>query len=236
VHDGKPDGVKGRAAMITDITTGEVRVGRFGWKAQQATLLAFAGDAYLNEMGITSRFFPEENVPNGKFDVLAKYDKIADPEDTPDPDTGKSDVDMAADFMRLLAPTPTLPMNASATAGQGLFNSVGCAVCHTPSMLSNTNDIPALSEKTVFLYSDLLLHDMGTLGDGIAQADAGPREMKTPPLWGLRFSPPYLHDGHATSVDSAIRGHAGEATAAKNRYQALSAAQRKQLLDFLNGL
>jgi CxxC motif-containing protein (DUF1111 family) len=94
--------VSGRASIITDVTTGNQRVGRFGWKAQQATLLAFAGDAYLNEMGITSRFFPYENAPNGNMELLAKFDTVADPEDEVDPETGRSDIDAFADFMRLL--------------------------------------------------------------------------------------------------------------------------------------
>ena len=86
------DGIRGRAAMITDIATGRERVGRFGWKNQQATLLSFAGDAYLNEMGITNRLFPHENAPNGNFALLATYDTVADPEDTTDPVTGKAGI------------------------------------------------------------------------------------------------------------------------------------------------
>ena len=236
VQPNKPDGVKGRAAMITDVTTGETRVGRFGWKAQQATLLAFSADAYVNEMGVTNRFFPTENAPNGNAVLLAKYDAIADPEDTTDPVTGKADIDHSADFMRLLAPLRPLPLTPGATAGKALFTSTGCAVCHTPTMVTDSNPIAALSVKSVDLYSDLLLHDMGALNDGIAQADAGPKEMKTPPLWGVRGSPPYLHNGRAATLDAAIRAHDGEGAAAKNRYQALSTLQRQQLIEFLNSL
>jgi CxxC motif-containing protein (DUF1111 family) len=88
----------------------------------------------------------------------------------------------------------------------------------------------------VNLYSDLLLHDMGSLNDGIAQADARPHEMKTPPLWGLRVSAPYLHDGRAATVDQAIRAHDGEARRVRERYVGLAPALRQQILDFLNGL
>lgn len=234
--DGKSDGVLGRAAIITDVTTGIERVGRFGWKAQQATLLAFSADAYLNEMGVTNRFFPTENAPNGKADVLAAHDRVNDPEDTIDAQTGKADIDHSADFMRLLAPLPPRSLTVNATAGQVLFTSTGCAVCHTPSMTTGVNAIAALSEKEVALYSDLLLHDMGRLGDGIVQADAGAREMKTAPLWGVRVSPPYLHDGRAPTIDAAIRAHDGEALAARTRYTQLSAAQRQQLIEFVNSL
>jgi CxxC motif-containing protein (DUF1111 family) len=229
----KPDGIRGRAAMIGDVTNGQVRVGRFGWKAQHATLLAFSADAYLNEMGITNRFFPIENAPNGNRASLAGNDPIADPED---PAVGRGDTDALADFMRFLAAPAPLALTASAQAGQTLFASTGCATCHTPSYSTGANSIAALSNKRVDLYSDLLLHDMGTLGDGIAQAAAGMREMRTPPLWGLRASAPYLHDGRASTIDQAIRLHEGEAAIVRNRYLGLTAAQRRQVLDFLGSL
>jgi CxxC motif-containing protein (DUF1111 family) len=230
------NGVKGKAAIITDVASGDQRVGRFGWKAQQATVLAFAGDAYLNEMGITNRFFPTENAPNGNLALLAQFDKVADPEDTVDPATGKSDVDKVADFMELLGPPPPLPLSPAAAQGRNVFNQVNCNLCHTPTMMTGANAVAALSNKPVNLYSDLLLHDMGSLGDGIVQSAAGAREMKTAPLWGLRASAPYLHDGRAPNVDAAIRAHDGEAKASRDQYNALSATARQQLLDFLLSL
>ena len=232
----KPDGVRGRAAEVEDVATGQKRVGRFGWKAQQATLLAFAGDAYLNEMGITSRLFPQENAPNGNAALLAAYDSVADPEDTVDPATGRSDIDVAADFMRLLAAPPALNPNPSARQGEVLFHQVGCAVCHVPVIPTGLSPVRALSQKPAWLYSDLLLHDMGPLGDGIAQAAAGPTEMRTAPLWGLRASAPYLHDGRAVDVDQAIVGHDGEGRAARDRYLRMTPSQRRQLADFLHTL
>jgi CxxC motif-containing protein (DUF1111 family) len=232
----KPDGVKGRAARVQDIANGGTRVGRFGWKGQVATLLDFAGDAYLNEMGITSRLFPEENAPNGNTALLAQFDAIADPEDEVDPETGKGDIDHAADFIRFLAAPPRLPTTPSIRAGEQIFRSTGCAVCHTPMMMSGPNPVAALSQKPVALYSDLLLHDMGALNDGIAQGDAHPNEMKTPPLWGLRASAPYLHDGTAATIEGAVRAHDGEARIARDRYLRLSPLQRQQLSDFLNSL
>lgn len=232
----KADGVKGRAAIVTDITTGQPRVGRLGWKAQQATLLAFSADAYLNELGITNRFFPKENAPNGNEELLARFKTTPDPEDEIDPVTGKGDIDVVADFMRFLAPPPRAAITPQAAAGEALFLQSGCAVCHTPALRTGPNPVAALDRKTVNLYSDLLLHDMGTLNDGIAQADAGAREMKTPPLWGLRASAPYLHDGRATTVDAAIRAHDGEGAASRERYVRLPNALRQQLLAFLGTL
>ncbi|MDB6116809.1 MAG: hypothetical protein JWO08_590 [Verrucomicrobiaceae bacterium] len=229
------NGIKGKAAIITDVTTGQQRVGRFGWKAQQATVLAFSGDAYVNEMGITNRFFPTENAPNGNLALLAQLDNVADPEDTADAN-GKTDIDKVADFMRLLGPPPPLALSPSAALGRNVFNQVSCNQCHTPVMMTGPNAIPALASKAVNLYSDLLLHDMGSLGDGIVQSAATGSEIKTPPLWGLRASPPYLHDGRAPNVDAAIRAHDGEAKGSRDQYVGLNATQRQQLLDFLQTL
>ncbi len=229
----KPDGVAGRISELTDITTGQKRVGHFGWKLQQATLLAFSADAYLNEMGITSRFFPNENAPNGNATLLALFDTTMDPEDEVDPTTGRGDIDTAADFMRLLGPPPRLPLSPSAKAGEPLFQQTGCAVCHTPVMQTGPSPIAALDRKPVWLFSDLLLHDMDSLGDGIAQGAATTREMRTAPLWGLRASAPYLHDGRAPTVHDAIAAHEGEGRVARDRYLRLTLAQRRQLLDYL---
>lgn len=234
----KPDGVRGRAAIVVDVVSGQPRVGRFGWKAQQATLLAFSGDAYLNEMGITNRFFPLENAPNGNLALLAQintrvtFTGLQAPADA----TGLTKVDRVANFMRFLAAPPVQPLNASTTAGQAVFQQVGCAVCHTPTMQTGASTITALNNQTVRLYSDLLLHDMGSLNDGVAQGAASPREMKTAPLWGLRSRPIWLHDGRARTIDAAIQAHDGEAAIARGRYQLLSNNQRQQLLDFLNAL
>jgi CxxC motif-containing protein (DUF1111 family) len=230
------DGITGRASLVQDVVSGQQRVGRFGWKAQQATLLAFAGDAYLNEVGITSRLFPHENAPNGDTNRLAACDLIADPEDEVDPATGKADIDHFTDFMRYLAPPPQLALTYSASSGQTLFSQIGCAICHTPVMYTGSNSVAALDRKPLRLYSDLLLHDMGRLGDGIAQGNAGQREMRTAPLWGLRASAPYLHDGRAATVDAAILGHDGEAKPARERFRQLSPRQRQQLVDFLTAL
>jgi CxxC motif-containing protein (DUF1111 family) len=229
----KGDGIGGRAALVTDAASGTQRVGRFGWKAQVATLLAFAGDAYLNEMGITNRLFPEENAPNGDRARLAQFDRVADIEDAVDPVTGKSDIDRLADFMRLLAPPARLAATASSQSGERIFGQVGCASCHQPTMLTGPSAIPALDRQTVALYSDLLLHDMGSLGDGIAQVGAGMREMRTAPLWGLRARNPFLHDGRATTIDAAIRAHDGEAARVRDRYLGLTPDQQRQLRDFL---
>lgn len=230
------DGVLGKASMVQDVATGKTLVGRFGWKAQQATLLAFAGDAYNNEMGITNRLFPTENAPNGNTALLKKLDKVPDPEDLPDPKTGKAGIDVLADYMRLLAPPPPQPANTSTSFGAKIFMDTGCASCHTPSMTTGSSPVAALNSKTVMLYSDLLLHDMGSLGDGIVQGAAGAREMKTPPLWGVSASAPYLHDGRAKTLDDAIKAHDGEGKSARDKYLKLTPDQQKLLVQFLNSI
>jgi CxxC motif-containing protein (DUF1111 family) len=103
-------------------------------------------------------------------------------------------------------------------------------------MTTGLNPIAALSLKPVPLYSDLLLHDMGELGDGIPDGTAGPRDMRTAPLWGLRVSAPYLHDGRAATVDAAIKAHDGEARNARDRYLRLRSMEQRQLAEFLNSL
>lgn len=230
------NGVRGKASMVNDVATGRTMVGRFGWKGQHATLLSFAGDAYLNEMGITNRLFPTENAPNGNTAALQRLDRVADPEDEVDEDTGKAGVDLLTDYMRFLAPPPVLPQNASTVFGAKIFMDVGCTACHTPFMTTGNSNIAALNNKTVMLYSDLLLHDMGRLGDGIVQGNAGAREIKTPPLWGLRASGPYLHDGRANTVLEAITAHDGEAATSRTLFMTLSPDQQALLIQFLNSI
>ena len=230
------DGVLGRASMVLDVATQKTLVGRFGWKGQQATLLSFAGDAYLNEMGITNRLFPTENAPNGNVALLKKLDTVRDPEDQPDPVSGKAGIDVLADFMRFLGPPPTRPITASNAFGAKLFLDVGCASCHTPMMSTGSSKIAALNAKTVMLYSDLLLHDMGMLGDGIVQGTAGARDMKTPPLWGLSASGPYLHDGRAMTIEDAIKAHDGEAKVSRDRFLKLTRDQQALLVEFLKSI
>lgn len=231
------DNIKGRVSLVKDITTNRMMVGKFGWKAQQATLLAFCADAYVNELGITNRFFPNENAPNGNKQALALFDKVADPEDQIDPATGKSDVDKVTDFITMLAPPPIKTLSPSAAAGKIIFQNLGCALCHIPSMnTDNKSPIAALRNREVRLYSDLLLHHMGSLGDGIVQGDAAGDEMRTAPLWGLRHSAPYLHDGSAQSYAEAIEQHNGEGRASRERFQRLNKTQRDQLEEFLDSI
>jgi len=233
----QPKKPRGRVHWVTDLAADkgqERRVGRFGWKAQQATLLAFSADAYLNEMGITSRFLREDRMPFGASQS-EECDRVPDPEDVFDQRAQLFSVDKFAHFMRFLAPPPRLPKNHEMDAGEHLFLSIGCAVCHTPSFMTGPSASPALDRKTVAAFSDFLLHDVGT-GDGIRQGDAAANEVRTPPLWGLRARTPYLHDGSAATPEQAILRHGGQAKDAHAAYQQLSPSERRSLLAFLNSL
>ena len=138
--------------------------------------------------------------------------------------------------MTLLAPPPSGPVGAGERAGQMIFTAIGCADCHVPEFQTGFHPVRALSGVAFSPYSDFLLHDMGSLGDGIVQNLAGPREMRTAPLWGLRFQDSLLHDGRARNADQAIRAHDGQAKPARDHYVGLTSAQRAQLIAFLNSL
>ncbi len=233
--DRNADGVSGRAAVVVDVATGAERVGRFGWKAQHATLLAFGADAYRNEMGITNDLFPTETAAGIAPEVLAACDLVPDPEDGPEPLTGLRGIDAFEAFMKFLAPIERGPADAAAVRGEAVFASVGCAACHVPVLMTGRDSNPVFDRRPVPLYSDLLLHDVGT-GDGIAQGAAQPNEIRTPALWGLRFRRPLLHDGEAATPQEAALRHGNEAAGAAARFEALPAADRAALLAFLDSL
>jgi CxxC motif-containing protein (DUF1111 family) len=206
-----------------------MELGRFGWKAQVATLHQFAGDAYLNEMGITNPSFPKENLPQGQ-PIPPGCGTGTGLEDT------GSGVDAFTNFMRFLAPAPRLPITPQVQRGEVVFTQVlGCASCHVPTMMTGPNSVAALSSKPVNLFSDLLLHDVGT-GDGIEQGSAKGNEFRTAPLWGLSRRDRFMHDGRSNKIEDAILRHGGEAQNAANGYEGLSKGERDDLLAFLNSL
>lgn len=229
------DGISGRAALIRDLVSGATRVGRFGWKAQHATLKAFSADAYRGEMGITNEVLPNELAVGVSAERLRLCDPIPDPEDLPDPRTGLSALDNFEAFMKFLAPPPRDLGNGPVMEGERLFDAVGCASCHTPQFTTGPSANPLFDRRPVRLYADLLLHDVGT-GDGIGQEAAQPNELRTPALWGLRFRGILLHDGSAATIDDAIARHGGEADAVRVRHERLSDTQRAAVRAFLLSL
>jgi CxxC motif-containing protein (DUF1111 family) len=233
--DRNGDGISGRANIVRDLATGDRRVGRFGWKGQHATLLAFGADAYRNEMGITNDLFRDELGVGLVPEQFRRCDPLPDPEDRIDPATRRRGIDNFESFMKFLAPVGRNGITAQVNLGEQVFASVGCASCHVPVLTTAPNRERLFDRESVALYSDLLLHDIGT-GDDIPQANALPSEIRTPALWGLRLRRPLLHDGSAATIDDAIGRHAGEAERARRTAEALPAEARAALLAFLKSL
>ncbi len=220
------------------------RTGRFGWKDQHASLVSFAGDAYLNEMGITNPFDGSNGLTenNSLGRSVAAFDTVEDPEDEGE------DVLAFAQFMRQTRVPGRGPITAAAPRGATLFVQISCSICHTPSFTTvpagtvinqGAFIVPAaLGNRTIRPFSDFMLHDIGT-GDGIVQnGGAGTRNMvRTPPLWGVRTRPELMHDGLSLTFNDAIQRHGGVGgTFARNNFNNLSSASRADVIAFLNSL
>jgi CxxC motif-containing protein (DUF1111 family) len=216
----------GRVHVVVGISDGLPHAGRFGWKAQRALLVDIVAEAMLNEMGITNPLFPAESAPNGNAALLATCDPIPDPEDT------GAFLDELTTLLRFLSPMP-LPrrLNGVALPGETIFHAIGCGFCHYAGYTTLSAN-PAVDDKLVDLYSDLLLHDVGT-GDGVVQDDAQGNEFRTAPLWVLKSTAPYMHDGRARTIDDAILAHAGQASGVRAAYLALPKQDRLAVLKFL---
>ncbi len=217
---------------------------RFGWKAQNKSLLMFAGEAYNVEVGVTNELFPNQR-PEPGHSLPPGCLTNATPEDTSNPGlTGpavNSDITAFATFMRSLAPPTPAPPTQSTTRGQALFSQVGCALCHTPSMTTATSSFdPSLSNVQANLFSDLLVHNMGTgLADGVSQGSANGQEFRTTPLWGLGQRVYFLHDGRASNLLQAIEAHASqgsESNGSIRQFNQLSPSQQQDLVNFLRSL
>jgi CxxC motif-containing protein (DUF1111 family) len=223
---------------------GNNRVGRFGWKNQNSSLLSFSADAYLNEMGITNRFLTQENTSMGRNVAMLPFDKVPGNEDPED------DIDAFTAFMRASRVPPrdtALAATADAVTGSNLFNAVGCNICHTRSITTSVAGtvinggaftVPAaLGNKVIHPFSDFALHDIGT-GDGIVQngGQSTRNKVRTQPLWGVRTHGRHMHDGESLTFTESILRHAGEATGVINAFRSLSATQRAQIVTFLQSL
>jgi CxxC motif-containing protein (DUF1111 family) len=243
IRDAQPADMRGDAVRVPVLeANGRARIGRFGWKGQHASLESFAADAYLNEMGITTPLFPEENTSAG-YDVT-DYDPVEDPEDD------GVDVVAFANFMRATKAPSRGEITADVLAGEQLFSEVGCSTCHTPSITTarpgtqiNGGKLQvsqALGNRIIHPYSDFLLHDIGT-GDGIPiqptpEFASTASEIRTAPLWALRTRNRLMHDGLSFTFQEAIARHEGQATPVTSAYNALSDAQKELLLKFLDSL
>jgi CxxC motif-containing protein (DUF1111 family) len=224
-------------------------VARFGWKAQNKSLLMFSGEAYNVEMGITNELFQTER------DETPACQFAAVPNDITKTDAktlveGIGAIEKFAFFARFLAPpapSRDAPGGAESIArGRKLFTHIGCALCHTPRLNTGNSAVAALRNRPVNLFSDLLVHDMGPgLADGVTQGQAGPREFRTAPLWGLGQRLFFLHDGRTSDLREAIRAHrsgsfftrnASEANAVIRNFNGLPDVQKQDVLNFLRSL
>ncbi|MEO7166333.1 MAG: di-heme oxidoredictase family protein [Chthoniobacterales bacterium] len=246
LRDAQPIAVRGTAISVPVLEgNGSARVGRFGWKAQHASLVSFAADAYANEMGVTSPLFPDENTSSGTFvGYGTEYDPLPDPEDDGD------DVEGFALFMRSTKAPTRGTITTDVRNGEKRFNQIGCGTCHVGSITTASAGtvinggsfvIPtALGDKIIRPFSDFLLHDIGT-GDGIPiqplpEFAGTAKQMKTAPLWGLRTRNRLMHDGLSFTLTDAIQRHAGQAASSVTGYNALSATDKARVLAFLQSL
>jgi CxxC motif-containing protein (DUF1111 family) len=254
IQASQPRGMQGTIIQVPVLEgpAGTTRIARFGWKNQHASLLSFASDAYLNEMGITNPLNPNEDTSNGnsvnQYNVQNNVPAIQDPAVAGAPFGG--DIKAFTNFMRSLKAPPRDAVQAAtsdAKAGAQLFSAIGCNICHVTTQTTapagtvfNGGQLvvpAALGSITFNPYSDFMLHDVGT-GDGIVQA--GPastmNQMRTPPLWGLRTRTRMMHDGLSVTRNDAILRHTNQAEPVIDNYISLSNTQQNQLVAFLNSL
>ena len=245
-------GIKGHANMqapgstITGMTNNngnDGTIARFGWKAQNKSLLLFAGEAYNVEQGITNELFQTERDETANCQFAATPNSVNNTDATT-PFEVLSDIEQFAIFMRFLAPpipSPDTPGGAASIAnGKQKFSDAGCALCHTPSFTTGQSTVAALNMQPVNLFSDLLVHDMGTgLADGVSQGQAGPREFRSAPLWGIGQRVFFLHDGRTSDLLQAIQQHSSsgsEANGVISKFNNLRETDKQDLLNFLRSL
>jgi CxxC motif-containing protein (DUF1111 family) len=248
-------GIRGRPHRVrldsgtTNVNGNDGTVARFGWKAQNKSLLLFSGEAYNVEMGISNELFQTERDETASCQLAPTPNDVTNLDGTTPTDM-MSGIEKFAAFMRFLAPpapSPDTPGGSvSIESGRMLFRTVGCADCHTPMLATGNASVEALRNQPVPLYSDLLLHGMGPgLADDIVQAQAGPDEFRTAPLWGVGQRIFFLHDGRTTDLLAAITAHASaadgrfsasEANRVVDAFEMLSEPQKQDVLDFLRSL
>src|SRR6266513_1148279 len=242
---GKPNyHVAGRTITgMTNNNGNDGTIARFGWKAQNKSLLLFSGDAYNVEMGISNELFQTERNETASCQFTGAPNNIIDTDATT-PTEVLSAIEKFAFFMRFLdapQPSPDSPGGATSIAdGRQKFVDTGCALCHTPSFTTGNSTVAALNGKPVNLFSDLLVHDMGVgLADGVSQGEAGPREFRSAPLWGVGQRIFFLHDGRTADLLRAIQQHASpgsEANSVISRFNNLRESDKQDLLNFLRSL
>ena len=241
IANNQPSSQRGQIINVPVLEApGQNRIGRFGWKNQQASLVSFSADAYVNEMGITSPLQIVENTSNGRT--------APKPPDAPlGVDDEGVDVELFALFMRATLAPPRGPIDGDVRDGEDVFDDIGCDVCHTPSMVTASAGTlinggalrvaNSLGNKRIRPFSDFLLHDIGT-GDGIVQngGQSTRNKVRTVPLWGLRTRGRFMHDASSFSLEDAIARHGNQASSARSAFNALSSFRKSDLIKFLKSL
>lgn len=235
-EDRDGDGISGRVNRVWNTASGAVRLGRFGWKANKASLRDQTAGALLGDMGITTTVFPEQNCPAPQTGCRAA------------PNVGIEADDTVLDDLTFYMESVAVPArrqidDPAVKRGEALFQAIGCAACHIPSMATGDHRNPAVRNQNIQPFTDLLLHDMGPdLADGRPDFLASGAEWRTPPLWGLGLIEAVnghmflLHDGRARGIAEAILWHGGEAATAREAFRTMPADQRADLLAFLESL
>lgn len=237
VEQPRPDGISGRVNRVFDPINGHFVAGRFGWKANTATLLLQTAAAFNGDLGLTSLPFPQENCSPVQDACAAATSAVPDV-------TDEQLADVVFYQAALAVPAPRAVDDVQVREGRELFHDAGCQHCHLPELQTGTSTLlPALSGQRIAAYTDLLLHDMGErLSDGRPDQSAQGNEWRTAPLWGLGLLPvvnehdTLLHDGRARGVLEAVMWHGGEARAARERVRNMDQAQRTALVRFVNSL
>lgn len=235
--DANGDGIKGRANYVYNPFTKAVEIGRFGKKANTSSLLVQVATAFQQDMGLTSYVQPHK--------ACAGQAQMSSVPDGAATDLADTALNAVVFYVRTLAvPARRNTDDAQVKHGEALFKQINCASCHIPTMYTGVNvNFPALSGQRIHPYTDMLIHDMGDgLADGRPDYQAGPRDWRTPPLWGIGMfvktngTPYYMHDGRARNLNEAILWHGGEAQRSRDQYVNLSKADRAAVQAFLNSL
>ncbi|MEL6178512.1 MAG: di-heme oxidoredictase family protein [Myxococcota bacterium] len=236
-EDSNNDGISGRLNTVWDTEAQALRVGRFGWKAEQPSLRQQTAGAFLGDMGITTEMFPDRNCTAAQSDCMQATDGGT-------PEISARLLDRVVLYVQALAvPVRRAWSTAEVLQGKALFNEAGCTACHVPSYQTGDHEILALADQKIWPYTDLLLHDMGDdLTDDRPVYDASGREWRTPPLWGLGLIEEVnrhnllLHDGRARGVAEAILWHGGEAEQAREAFRTMTRDDRDALVRFVRSL
>jgi CxxC motif-containing protein (DUF1111 family) len=235
--DADGDGISGRTNLVPDVTTGELVIGRFGWKCEQPTVRQQSAGAFLGDIGITSSLFPNADCTDAET-------ACTEAQNGGEPEASDSVIEAVSVYSRLLAPPERARYaDQEVLRGKALFSEIGCDACHTPKHVTGESDLEELAGQTIWPYTDLLLHDMGeALGDGRPSFAAEGTEWRTPPLWGIGRIPVVnghdrlLHDGRARGVTEAILHHGGEGAPARDGFMSLSKDERSELVAFVESL